>query len=1094
MNIEQIQTSSNWGKEVPRINRNFQNLAVDVEKAKNASTRNKGLFPTEEDLKKAVPTPIVGDWAVVGNTIPGTVYQCKTAGTWTNTGQQGGGGEVDLTGYTKETDFTPFKEQTETDITSIKQTQTSQGKSIDTLSTEQTNQGNKLTDLDARTGYVACKTAAGTAAKTVTKTGFVLSTGCRLVIKMSYANTAASPTLNVNNTGAKPFYYNGEVASSNNTWEAGETLDVYYDGTIYQASSFEGGGVNAEKIKFDNSDTEIKSNNAQGAIKESYAQGISNRKAIFNIDISQEFNFKDGNYITDLGILGGNSNLSYCDYVDISSYSYLYISLVSLASNNTIKASIAFYDENKTFISSYTPDNTPDRTLDATAIAVPTNARYLRTCKWVQSIMDEYQFTFTAKACMNLSILSSEIDNIYELLKKEIDISNEVTISRNSSLAFINCDNGSRTGSSTFKCSENYINITGVKSIRCIVGFNKIYKNIGYAFYDSGKKFISGGYALGEDSMDDIGEEEVLINNIPSSAKFFRFTIKDTVSIFVKKYTSDIEEADTVNLTDRAIFTVGSMDVTTGGSTNVGANTSYINFGYINISGFYKILSTLYVTTVSACNAGIIFLNKEFNIISSVRCEISTYVGHKEVTVNVPSDAVYYINTIDDPSSFTLIGYKSNNTEDGDEQVNETSNYNLRLPRIDVKSPSISVNGDELGLSMDKTPVSCTIKCSFKDIRIYDEFGEIAYQGASSLAMPKKGFTLTFSKKHRFKNWIEMDEYHCKGYYSDWLHCRDLIANKILEQVILTRPQNSRRSYQFNNKFSNNDIELLTDSGALCHVDGFPVELYINDSYWGLYSLNIKKERDNYKLDKNNTDHIQIEASSDVSYGNASSFNWGGVEIRCPKSDSGNSEFIENATPKDGEVKTAWIDFINKLNAINDSDTTKEDLKYFLNIEDWIDNILLCWFFNHTDNWSKNTLYTTWDGTHWSPLLYDMDNTFGIVDITGGSAKPYNYDTFGHKAYSNCPWLSKIENILSNEIKSRYAELRKNGIFTADNVESLITAWVKEVGLDVYKDDTARWIYPGLGNGGSFVDSQYRMVQWIKDRLGYLDEKYVYVE
>lgn len=37
--------------------------------------------------------------AVVGTTVPGTVWQCKTAGTWTNTGQTGGGGEVELDDY-----------------------------------------------------------------------------------------------------------------------------------------------------------------------------------------------------------------------------------------------------------------------------------------------------------------------------------------------------------------------------------------------------------------------------------------------------------------------------------------------------------------------------------------------------------------------------------------------------------------------------------------------------------------------------------------------------------------------------------------------------------------------------------------------------------------------------------------------------------------------------------------------------------------------------------------------------------------------------------------------------------------------------------
>lgn len=99
----------------------------------------------------------------------------------------------------------------------------------------------KISGIISNSGYVTCTAAAGTAAKTVTQAGFALSTNCRLIVKMINYNTAASPTLNVNNTGAKPLYYNGEVASADNTWEDGETLDVYYDGANYQASNVLGG-------------------------------------------------------------------------------------------------------------------------------------------------------------------------------------------------------------------------------------------------------------------------------------------------------------------------------------------------------------------------------------------------------------------------------------------------------------------------------------------------------------------------------------------------------------------------------------------------------------------------------------------------------------------------------------------------------------------------------------------------------------------------------------------------------------------------------------------------------------------------------------
>lgn len=101
--MEQISSNSNWGSEAAKMNRNFQSLEVDVQAAKNSSVRAKGLFPSLTELKSAYPSPVKGDWAVVGTTIPGLVYECRTNGTWVSTGQQGGGGSVDLTGYVSST-------------------------------------------------------------------------------------------------------------------------------------------------------------------------------------------------------------------------------------------------------------------------------------------------------------------------------------------------------------------------------------------------------------------------------------------------------------------------------------------------------------------------------------------------------------------------------------------------------------------------------------------------------------------------------------------------------------------------------------------------------------------------------------------------------------------------------------------------------------------------------------------------------------------------------------------------------------------------------------------------------------------------------
>lgn len=79
-----------------------------------------------------------------------------------------------------------------------------------------------------------CSTAAGTAAKTASMSGYVLTANRYTVLTITNANTAASAlTLNINGKGAKPLYINGTASSStNHTLPAGSYI-VWYDGTNY---------------------------------------------------------------------------------------------------------------------------------------------------------------------------------------------------------------------------------------------------------------------------------------------------------------------------------------------------------------------------------------------------------------------------------------------------------------------------------------------------------------------------------------------------------------------------------------------------------------------------------------------------------------------------------------------------------------------------------------------------------------------------------------------------------------------------------------------------------------------------------------------
>ena len=91
-----------------------------------------------------------------------------------------------------------------------------------------------------RPAYASSSTAAGTAAKVATidpaVTGYALYKGASVAVTFSTANTAATPTLNLNSTGAKQIrsYTGAALSEAEYKWAAGSTIDLVYDGTYWR--------------------------------------------------------------------------------------------------------------------------------------------------------------------------------------------------------------------------------------------------------------------------------------------------------------------------------------------------------------------------------------------------------------------------------------------------------------------------------------------------------------------------------------------------------------------------------------------------------------------------------------------------------------------------------------------------------------------------------------------------------------------------------------------------------------------------------------------------------------------------------------------
>ena len=92
---------------------------------------------------------------------------------------------------------------------------------------------NVSADLDwavASNSYYRNSQAGDVAAKVITTyKNMNLIGGGSLKVTFEQANTADDATLNIDGKGAKPLYYNGARVSSTNSWEANETVEIYYN-------------------------------------------------------------------------------------------------------------------------------------------------------------------------------------------------------------------------------------------------------------------------------------------------------------------------------------------------------------------------------------------------------------------------------------------------------------------------------------------------------------------------------------------------------------------------------------------------------------------------------------------------------------------------------------------------------------------------------------------------------------------------------------------------------------------------------------------------------------------------------------------------
>ena len=372
----------------------------------------------------------------------------------------------------------------------------------------------------------------------------------------------------------------------------------------------------------------------------------------------------------------------------------------------------------------------------------------------------------------------------------------------------------------------------------------------------------------------------------------------------------------------------------------------------------------------------------------------------------------------------------------------------------------------------------------------FEKYIEMDIHGRTSAAFKKKNYTFDFfndkeysdSAKLRFGDWVSMDSFYFQGWYSDAFRGIDIIGYQLYQEIIKTRGFLKDKPYKkvvykdaVSSATENTNTEQNLSKNALCTPLGFPVILYHEGEFFGVYTVMLKKNRENFLMDKKDYKAVMLDLDSGSIVSGVK--DWGSFEIRNPKTlicvdgskyDGDNpkeliDESSENysSTNKDmvNTVKTkkAILGLANAFTevqtAISENKTTeeiKEIIESHYDIDYLIDYLIFSNVVYNVDGWGGNWQWTTWDGVKWNPNPYDLNATFGL-------------DPYGILASEALPSIlsSSIATVVLKyyleEIKTRFKYLRNNNVITVENIIGLFKTWVDRIGTDNFKNEFEVW-------------------------------------
>ena len=535
------------------------------------------------------------------------------------------------------------------------------------------------------------------------------------------------------------------------------------------------------------------------------------------------------------------------------------------------------------------------------------------------------------------------------------------------------------------------------------------------------------------------------LSELENDKEFIDKTVADLKNYYSKTETYSKEEVnDKISLIPKfsvkVVYALPHEDISETTIYLVPANDGDENLytEYINVNGLWEILGTQKIASLEIDAT----LTKE------------GYAADAKVTGEKIGELQATVNDLKENGiGGTVVSSVEPETED--------------IPKVFfVGTAPTSKAQDELPLTMEYRSKTKTIK-SYVTLKV---------QGDFSAGYPKKNFNIKmFSDEARteklkctFRNWSKTHKYCLKANWIDHTHARNVVNGRLWGQVVKSR--SDYENYPTEYKESAN-------SGA---VDGFPIKVYINGVYQGIYTWNIRKDGSMFNMDDETGIHSALIADG-----------VNAVTAWRELPTIGNGDWTDelNDTVPDA-VKTS---FQNAYSFVMNS----TDEEFVANIENhfYLSSLIDYYIFIYSilmyGGLAKSQTMFTYNASKYLANIYDMDTTWalywnGASFINVETACPEGYE---HTAGYNLLY-ERLVALFPDRIKERYAELRSTVLSDA-NIINEFERFMDVIGNDLYAEDFAETTANGAFTEIPSKDTNnlQKLRDIIVKRMAYCDEQ-----